>query len=245
MFFRKKGESVDNLERKEGKRPRYDLVLLDADNTIFDFDAAEERALERTLAERGGIWREDTLDRYRAVNQPLWDAFHRGEITQEWLTVERFRRFGAEYGVDADPEVWNRAYLDRLGECAALLPGALELLETLKPHVRLALATNGLTVVQKKRLKNCPATPYFERVFISQEMGVGKPDRGYFDRILTEMAADPARTVMVGDSLLSDIPGAINAGIDNIWFTRNGEKSDLPTYTVGRLEEVPAIVLGG
>lgn len=232
-------------EKAKATRPRYDLVLLDADNTVFDFDAAEELALERTLRERGGRWEDDTLARYREINQPLWNAFHRGEVTQEWLTVERFRRFGAAYGVQADPEVWNREYLDRLGECSVLLPGALELLQALKPHVRLALATNGLTVVQKKRLRDCPATPYFERVFISQEMGVGKPDRAYFDRILEELGVPVHRVVMVGDSLLSDIQGAINAGIDNIWFTKNKEKSDLPTYTVERLEDIPAIVLGG
>ncbi len=237
---------MDDLPKNLHKtRPRYDLVLLDADNTIFDFDAAEERALALTLRERGGRWEETTLDRYRAINQPLWNAFHRGEVTQEWLTVERFRRFGAVYGVEADPEVWNRDFLDRLGECAVLLPGALELLQTLKPHVRLALATNGLTVVQKKRLRDCPATPYFERVFISQEMGVGKPEAAYFHRILGELDVPARRAVMVGDALLSDIQGAINAGIDNIWYTRNGERSDLPTYTVGRLEDIPAIVLGG
>ncbi len=236
---------MDELRGKDRKtRPRYDLVLLDADNTVFDFDAAEERALERTLRERGGQWEETTLDRYRAINQPLWNAFHRGEVTQEWLTVERFRRFGAAYGVQADPEEWNRAWLESRGACSVLIPGALELLQALKPHVRLALATNGLTVVQKKRLRNCPATPYFERVFISQEMGVGKPERAYFQRILEEMDVPAHRAVMVGDALLSDIQGAINAGIDNIWYTKNKEKSELPTYTVGRLEEIPAIVLG-
>ncbi len=237
------------MDKSRGKdretRPRYDLALLDADNTIFDFDAAEVFALRSTLTAYGGRWSGRALADYQRINQPLWDAFHRGEVTQEWLTVERFRRFGAMYGVEADPEVWNREYLDRLGECSVLLPGAMELLQALKPRVRLALATNGLTVVQKKRLQNCPATPYFERVFISQEMGVGKPARAYFDRILAELDVPARRAVMVGDSLLSDIQGAINAGIDNIWFTKSGEKSDMPTYTVGRLEDIPAIVLGG
>lgn len=225
--------------------PRYTLALLDADNTIFDFDAAEERALEVTLRHRGGHWDVTALGVYRAINQPLWDALYRGEVTQTWLTAERFRRFGAACGVEADPEEWNREFLERLGECAVLLPGALELLQKLKPYVRLALATNGLTAVQKKRLQNCPAAPYFEKVFISQEMGVGKPDRAYFDQILEEMAVSNRETVMVGDTLLSDIQGAINAGIDNIWYSRKKEKSDLPTYTVERLEEIPAIVLGG
>lgn len=223
---------------------RYKTVLFDADNTLFDFNAAEEQALRRTMETRGLSFDRERLTRYAAINRELWDAFHRGEVEQEWLKTERFRRFGGELGWSGDPEAWDEEYLDALGDCGALLPGALELLQVLKPHCKMGLATNGLQKVQRKRLAGNPATPYFDGIFISQEMGVGKPEPAYFEKVLKALGADRTTTLMVGDDLLSDIQGAINAGIDCAWYSPNGEDSPLPTYRVRRLEEIVGLVCG-
>lgn len=223
---------------------RYETVLFDADNTLMDFDAAEEQALRRTMEARGLNFSRERLERYASINRSLWDAFHRGEVEQDWLSAERFRRFGAELGCQADPEVWDREYLDALGDCGALKPGAVELLARLKPHCRIGLATNGLQMVQRRRLAGNPIAPYLDGVFISQEMGVGKPERAYFDQVLKALGARAETAVMVGDDLLSDIQGAINAGIDSIWYSPHGGESPLPTYRVERLEDVADIVLG-
>lgn len=223
---------------------RYQNVLIDADNTLLDFDAAERQALRRTMERRGLPYNEETQARYRAINRELWDAFHRGEVDQGWLKGERFRRFGAELGWSGDERAWDEEYLDALGDCPDLLPGALELLARIKPYCRIALATNGLQKVQRKRLENNPVMDYLDGVFISQELGVGKPHKAYFDQVLAAMHAAPEATVMVGDDLLSDIQGAINAGLDSIWYSKKGEKSPLPTYTVTTLGDVAKIVLG-
>lgn len=225
--------------------PRYDLVLFDADNTLFDFTASERQALRRSMEERGLAYSEAAFQTYRGVNAPLWQRFNRGEVTQEWLTVERFRRFGELLGAEADPEDWNRDYLDKLGDCGALLPGALELVQSLKPFCRVALATNGLQAVQRKRLRGNPLAPLLDGIFISQEMGAGKPQRAYFDRILEVMDTPRERAVMVGDDLTSDIQGAINAGIDSIWYSPDGGESPLPTYTVHELGEILPLALRG
>lgn len=225
-------------------KQRYETVLLDADNTLFDFNAAEEQALRRSMERRGLAFSRERLEQYTAINRELWDAFHRGEVEQEWLKTERFRRFGALLGWTGDPAAWDAEYLDFLGDCGTLLPGALELLEALKPHCRLGLATNGLQAVQRKRLAGNPVAPYFDGVFISQEMGVGKPHKDYFRQVLSALDARAETAVMVGDDLLSDIQGAINAGLDSIWYSRKGEESPLPTYRVTRLEDVAKIVLG-
>lgn len=226
-------------------KARYRVVLLDADNTLFDFDEAERRSLRHSLEARGGVYNGETLALYLSINRPLWEALHRGEVDQETLVVERFRRFGGELGLTCDPAEWNREYLAGLGDCAALLPGAEELLEVLKPHCRLALATNGVAEVQRRRLAQSPIAPYFEGVFISGEMGVRKPDRDFFDRILAEMKADRGETVMVGDTLSSDIQGAVNASIDSIWYSPEGGLSPLPTYRAESLERVAELILGG
>lgn len=226
-------------------KPRYQTVLFDADNTLLDFNATEEQALRRSMEERGLDFTPQRLELYTAINRGLWDAYHRGEVEQGWLKTERFRRFGAELGWSGDPEEWDRDYLDKLGDCGALLPGALELLARLKPHCRLGLATNGLQKVQRKRLAGNPITPYFDGIFISQEMGVGKPEKAYFEKVLEALGADRATTLMVGDDLLSDIQGAINAGLDCVWYSPDGAESPLPTYRVRRLEEVIPIVCEG
>lgn len=226
-------------------KPRYQTVLFDADNTLLDFNATEEQALRRSMEERGLDFTQERLELYTAINRALWDAYHRGEVEQGWLKTERFRRFGAELGWSGDPEEWDRDYLDKLGDCGTLLPGALELLARLKPHCKLGLATNGLQKVQRKRLAGNPITPYFDGVFISQEMGVGKPEKAYFEKVLEALGADRATTLMVGDDLLSDIQGAINAGLDCVWYSPDGAENPLPTYRVRRLEEVIPIVCEG
>lgn len=222
---------------------RYKTVLLDADNTLLDFEATERQALRRSLEKRGIPFNAEVLQTYLNINRPLWAAHYRGELTREELMERRFADFAGAVGITADPGEWNRDYLHMLGDCGDVLPGAVELLQALKPHCTLVLATNGVADIQRRRLKDNPVAPYLDAVFISEEMGIGKPAKSYFDRILTALNADPAATVMVGDDLNSDIQGAINAGLDSIWFSQTKERSTLPTYQVNRLAQVAEIIL--
>lgn len=223
--------------------PRYKTVLLDADNTLLDFEATERQALRRTMENRDIPFDDAVLQTYLDINVPLWAAHHRGEIRREDLMVKRFEDFAKVLGIRAEAEEWNREYLYYLGDCGDVLPGAVELLQALKPYCTLVLATNGVADIQRRRLAGNPVTPYLDAIFISEEMGVGKPEKGFFDQILTALRADPAATVMVGDDLNSDIQGAVNAGLDSIWYSRKEIKSTLPTYRVTELAEVAKIIL--
>lgn len=222
----------------------YKTVLIDADNTLLDFNAAEVQALRRTVEARGLAFAPELLEQYIAINRAYWDAKHRGQAEGKMPSWERFRRFGLAIGCPADPEAWDLEYLEALGDCGDMLPGALELLAQLKGHCRIGLATNGLKLVQRKRLRDHPMLPYLDGIFISEEMGVGKPHKAYFDAVLKALSATPETTVMVGDDLLSDIQGAVNAGLDSIWYSPLGGESPLPTYRVERLDQVADIVLG-
>lgn len=226
---------------------RYDIVLLDADNTLFDFNAAEARALDAVLAEFGWPRDEETKQTYLEINHALWSAFDRGEAEEGFLTVERFRRLGERLGRRADPAEMNRRYLDHLGECSLLLPGAEALCRTLRAAgCRLALATNGVARVQHARLAGSPLVPYLERLFISGEMGTRKPEPAFFRAALAAMGAeDMDRCVMVGDGLGSDVKGALSVGLDVIWFAPGGADAPAdrrPTHTARSLEEIGRII---
>ena len=227
---------------------RYHTVLFDADNTLFDFDRAEHEALGRALRERGYPDDDATRETYLAINRELWHRFDLGEADQDWLLVERFRRFEAAMGGHHDPERFNRDYLTYLGEGAFLLPGAMELCRTLSERCTLAIVTNGATIAQTGRFARSGLAPYFKGLFISQELGCRKPERAYFDTVLSRLGvADRRDTVVVGDNLRSDIQGGINAGLDTIWYYPGGggpEGDIVPTHTAENYGQVAALILG-
>lgn len=227
---------------------RYPFVLLDADNTLFDFDAAERSALKQAMEERGYPFCDETEALYLSINRALWAAFDRGEVTQSFLVVERFRQLNARLGGHADPEDFNRDYLTHMGENSTLLPGAEDLCRDLARNHTLALATNGVARVQYARLARSPIRPYFTGVFISEELGCQKPQREFFQKAFQALGiTDPAaQAVMVGDSLSSDIRGGRDAGIATIWYAPGGQSPEgdvVPTYTARSYDEIRHILL--
>lgn len=190
----------------------------------------------------------DTQARYRAINRALWDAFDRGEVTQAWLTVERFRRLGEELALSCDPEAFNRDYLSFLAQRGDLFPGALALCRALREAgCVLAIATNGLTQVQSARLEASPLRPYISQLFTSQALGVQKPLPRFFELAMTRLGVtDPGRCLMVGDSLSSDIRGGRDAGLSTAWYNPKalpltGEIR--PTFTVTDYDQLKERIL--
>ena len=227
--------------------PRYDFVLFDADNTLFDFDAAEHRALTRTLEHYGFPCDDHTRERYLDINRALWAAFDKGEADKDWLVVERFAALQRELGGSNDSSEMNTYYLARLGECADLLPGAEELCRTLAKECTLAIITNGVASAQRGRFSRSPLREVIPFLFISGEMGCQKPQKVFFDKVLAEMnITDPSRAVVVGDSLSADIQGAVNAGLDSIWYNPNGVPlgdGPRPTHIMCRFSDISSAIL--
>ena len=224
----------------------YPYLLFDADNTLFDFDQAERNAHLLLCRAHGLAFSEEGYQLYHKCNADLWRDFDRGLCTKEYLLVERFRRYLAITGERADPEALNRDHLRALGEGAMLLPGAEELCQVLSRDHRLYLLTNAVASVQKTRFANSAIAPYFQGVFISEEVGVGKPDPAYFDYVfhaVPGLARDNA--LVIGDSLTSDIQGANNAGLPCCWFNPKGQPRPQGLridYEIRTLEELYAIV---
>ena len=197
----------------------YQYLLFDADNTLFDFDAAERNAHKKLCQEYGLTFSEEGYQLYHQCNAQLWHEFDLGRCTKEFLLVERFRRYLAITGETADPEALNIAHLQALGEGAILLPGALELCRQLAGSHQLYILTNAVASVQRRRFERSPIAPFFRGVFISEDIGWGKPSREYFDyvfRAVPGLRQDNA--LVIGDSLSSDIQGANNTGLSCCWF---------------------------
>ncbi len=231
-------------------KPRYDWVLLDADRTLFDFERSELLSLRETLTHFGLSADEETIALYLKVNGACWAAFDRGELAQNMLGRERFARTLEALKITGpDPEEMNLYYLNGLARHPFLLEGAEELCKLLKPWCKLIIVTNGLTVAQTGRLANSALRPYIDKMYISQQLGCQKPETAYFAQVFADLGigeAEKRRTVIVGDSLSSDIQGGINAGIDTIWFNSASKKCPKGmqiTHTVENLEAVGEIIL--
>lgn len=213
---------------------RYRYLLLDNDNTLMDFNAAEASALTDTLLHRGLPADAATVHTYHEINDAQWKALERGETTQAALKVERFRQLLSALG-RTEPDAADLAaeYERNLGTHAELLPGAAEFLHALHGRMKIALVSNGVSSIQRGRLAKCPLTPLFDAILISEEVGAAKPDPRMLTLALQRLGCtDKREAVMMGDSLTADIRAAVNAGIDSIHFNPRGILSELPTYSV-------------
>lgn len=226
---------------------RYDIILLDADMTLLDFERSEEAALKRTLTKWGLPCDEDAVRTYSRINAALWDAFARGELDQDFITVERFSAFMRIYGETGPARELNRDYQAFLGEEAFPLPGALDFCRTLREQgFTPAIATNGLPVAQRGRWERTRLNKIIPDIFISMELGIAKPRKEYFDLVLERLGVtDRSRVVMIGDSLKTDIQGANNAGLDSIWYNPRAlplTGPAVPTYTAANYDEILSLL---
>lgn len=224
----------------------YKIALIDADNTLLDFSKSEHHALCDCLTARGLPCHKEITDRYAAINDFYWKQLERGLVTREALRALRFETFFKEFGFDADPVSMADDYMMTLATKSYLMDGALDFCRQLYGKCRLYLITNGNTIVQKGRFDPSPLAPLFEACFISEEMGCAKPEKAYFDKVTASIPDfDPAHTLVIGDSLSSDIQGGINAGLDTCWFnpSRKPRPSDVPmTYMAHTFDEIKEII---
>ena len=208
---------------------KYTTLLFDLDNTLLDFNKAEENAIMKIM-ERYGI--EPTKENaavYSAINDRKWKALERKEITRERLLVERFEDFFREKGVTADCEKVNIEYREFLSQGRFPIDGALEVCKELTKCFDMHLITNGTKAVQDGRLNGTELRGCFDRVFVSEEVGFVKPEKEFFDFVLSNISEkDKRKILIIGDSLSSDIAGAVNSGLDSCWLNRSGEHRENP-----------------
>ena len=225
---------------------RYKWLLFDADGTLFDYVHAEALALEKTFQHVGAPFEQRYLDEYRRINRQIWQALEQKQITPDVLRVRRFELLFEKLGIAISPVIFSEAYLKYLADCGELIEGAQDVLDALRAKYRFAILTNGLQAVQRSRLAHSTIRDHIAELIISEEIGFAKPERGFFDAAFTRIGNPlKAQTLMIGDSLTSDIQGAAAYGIDTCWY--NPERQPRPsspviTYEITHLRELIALL---
>ena len=222
-----------------------EFLLLDLDDTILDFHKAERIALSKTFRDFGLEPTNEVLDLYHEINKWHWEQLELGLMTRDQVLVNRFGALFEKVGMTVDPAACAKSYESNLGIGHYFLPGAEEAVKRLHDKYRLFLVSNGTATVQHSRLTSAGLYPYFEQVFISQEIGYNKPDKAYFDRCFARIPGfDREKALMVGDSLTSDIRGGINAGLKTVWVNpRHKLCGDIrPDYEIEGLSQLEALL---
>ncbi len=225
---------------------KYTTILFDLDGTLFDYDISETKALKNTFKDFNLPFESKVIPTYRELNAKLWKQFEEGKLSQKIIKVRRFEQLADALGITFNAEKFSNRYLLHLSEGTDLIDGAREIIEFLSDKTDLVLITNGLTIVQRPRIKNSGLEKHFKEVIISEEIGFAKPDAKIFDFIF-ERLGFPAkeRVLIVGDSLTSDITGGINYGIDTCWFNPDSLCSNDGTnytYVIKHLYDIKQIL---
>jgi 2-haloacid dehalogenase len=225
---------------------KYELILFDVDDTLFDFSMSEKEALHKAFVEFGlPMGLADYEADYKEISKVLWRDLEHGLITLLELGVERFRRLFLAHELEINPDTFNSIYLGYLSKETHLVQGAVELCDTLA-DCRLAIITNGFTDVQTSRIGNSSLCNTFEHMIISEEAGFQKPEKGIFDCAFSKLQiTDKTKVLIVGDSLTSDIQGGINYGIDTCWFNPHFNENTIgikPTYEIRELTDLIKII---
>ena len=223
-----------------------EFLFLDLDDTILDFHKAERIAIAKTIRDFGVEPTEEVLSRYHIINKWHWEQLELGKLTRAEVLENRFGVLFDELGVDADKTLCARTYEHNLSIGHYFLPGAEEAVDRLSKKYRLFLATNGTASVQKGRMTSANLYRFFEKVFVSQEIGHNKPSVAYFEACFAQIPGfDKSKALIVGDSLSSDIRGGNNAGIATCWVNPNGlpRREDIHVdYEIKALSELEALL---
>ena len=232
----------------------YKLVLIDLDDTLFDYPKTEETAFRNTFEELGFFVEselsndkkeeiyEKIKDRYKDVNLQLWKDLEKGVVDKDRLKVVRFEKIIEEFDLKYNPYEMSELYLKKLGEGIFPFEAAEKLCKYLHSKYKVGIVTNGIKEVQHSRIENSTIAKYIDKIIISDEVGVNKPDKRIFEYVINYFEImDKSEVIMIGDSLGADIKGGQNAGIDTCWVNLRNNVNDtgiVPKYEVNKLEKL-------
>ncbi len=228
---------------------KYDNIFIDIDDTLFDFSMAEEASLKNLFEKNGLPFDDEFLSIYREHNLKLWRDIEKGVYTTDDLSELRFDGLvdKSRFGSHEEYLKFSDGYIDELACCPFVFDDAKPMLDKLYGKCNMYIVTNGVARVQYSRLEKSGLSGYFKRVFISEEIGLHKPLKKYFEYIFNaENITDKSRCIILGDSLTSDMLGGRNAGITTCRIVRKGSRikeNPLCDHQIRSLDEFIDIVM--
>ena len=224
---------------------KYEILLMDLDDTLLDFGANEEQALKKLFTGFGHSYNDRILSVYNTVNKTLWAAYEKGDISLRQVLDHRFSDTMEQLGLYINGALWEEEYRRLLALGFQTMPDAIEVCRSLSAEHRLFIITNGITETQLARIEGAGLGQFFERIFISQQLGFQKPSREFFEAVADGISGfQKEKAMVVGDSLSSDIKGGVDFGVDTCLFSPNyteGSETGGSTYVIKTLKELPAI----
>jgi len=212
---------------------KYTHLFFDLDNTLWDFQANSFQAMQITFnqfqLERTNVDFDRFFEVYSKHNHQLWDQYRKKEVKKKELTRLRFQLTFDELGLTGlDPQEMNDWYLHEMPKQTFLVEGAEDILKKLKAAgFKLFIITNGFVEVQHKKMESSGLKPYFDKVFISEELKAPKPSYEIFEHAIKSSNARKSTSLMIGDDWEVDIEGALRFGIDAIYYDPTNENSEI------------------
>lgn len=222
------------------------IILIDLDNTLIDFNECARHSIINCFNELGFTYTDKVFETFITENVKIWKRLEKGEITKPQLRANRWNIMLSKLGIDFDGTIIEEMFENGVANHACPVEGAYDLLDYLQGKYKLYIVSNGFRFVQESRLKIGNFKKYFDDVFVSEDIGIPKPAKEFFDYCFGKLDnPDKTDIILIGDSLSADIIGGINYGIDTIWFNKNNEplpENINPTYTVKTLNEIKNIL---
>jgi len=224
----------------------YAHIFFDLDHTLWDFDKNAEETLNELyhsykLSDLGLNSATVFIETYTQNNHQLWADYHVGKITKEALRETRFKKTFLDLGLSPEliPLQFEDDYVNICPTKTNLFPHTHETLTYLQDKYELHLISNGFKESTEYKVKNTLLTPYFKNVIISEVVGINKPDKAIFQYAVDKANATASQSLMIGDSIEADIRGALNFGMDAIYFNPNftALPSDV-NWHINHLEEL-------
>ena len=228
-----------NIKKKVDLR-KYKFLLFDVDDTLLDFQKAEFEAFKMLLNEYNIEYSDKYYEIYRNENHRLWKEYELGLIKRHEIFDNRLIPLFAHLDLNADPVKASYDFLTYLSKGAYLIGNTYQKLEELSKKYKLYIITNGEPKVQYPRLEDVNIMKFFDGIFISEEIGASKPNKEFFEYIEKKIPGfNKKEAIVIGDSLTSDIKGAISYGIDACWFNPNNKTTDFKVkYIISSISEI-------
>lgn len=228
---------------------KYTYLFFDLDHTLWDFERNSEETLlhlfEQHKLARFAADGPSFVRKYSEINRELWSQYNMGKINKATLRTARFERTFAAFDIDPAQVTadFGAQYLQICPTKPWLFPYAQEILHALSQQYTLGIITNGFAESQHVKLNAGNIAQYFKAVVISEEIGYHKPDARIFAHALEKLGATPEGSLMIGDSLETDMAGAIAAGIDQVYFNPGKAAHGYQvTYEIGCLSALQDIL---